>query len=99
MQQVKSAVQIVGVTADPHGACGISSCVAAAHIVADVLHPKVGNQVLDQSGGAVAPVAVVAALASFRVRYNRGQCAATIHHHNSGGWSRHNLLFVEFSNL
>ena len=78
-------MQIVGVAADPHASCGISSRVATAHIVADVLHPKVGDQVLDQLWGTVAAVAVVAALASFRVRYNCGQCAAIFHHHNSGG--------------
>ena len=85
MQEIKPAVQVVSMADDPHSPGGISGSIAAAHIVADFMRPEVGYQIFNQFGGAVAAVAVVAALASFRVRYNCGQCAAIFHHHNSGG--------------
>ena len=82
MQQVKPAVQIVGMAVDAHGAGSVAGGVAAAHVVADLLYPEMGNQILDQFRGAVAAVLIIAALAAFRVGYDSGQCVSLIRHHS-----------------
>lgn len=72
VEQVKPAVQIVGVAVDAHGAGGVASGVTAAHIVADFLNAEVGDQVLNQFGGTIAAVFVITALAAVRVGYDSG---------------------------
>ena len=70
VQQVKPAVQIVGMTGDPHGAGSIPSGVAASHIVTDFMWLKVSNEILNQFWRTVAAVAVISALPPLRIRYN-----------------------------
>ena len=82
VEQVKPAVQVIGMAVDAHGAGGIASGVAAAHIVTDLLDTEVGDQVLNQFWGTVAAVFVIAALAALRVGYDSGQCASLVRHHN-----------------
>ena len=72
VEQVKSAVQIVGVAVDAHGAGGVAGGIAAAHIVADLLDAEVGNQILNQFWRTVAAVFVIAALTTLRVGYDGG---------------------------
>ena len=80
VQQVKPAVQIVGMADDPHGACGIGGSIAAAHIVTDLMQPEMGDQIFDQFGGAVAAVAIVSALSPLRIGYDAGQSLILLHH-------------------
>ena len=82
VEQVKPAVQIVGVAVDAHGAGGVAGGIAAAHIVADLLDAEVGDQILNQFWGTVAAVFVIAALAALRVGYDSGQCVPLVRHHN-----------------
>ena len=82
VQQVKPAMQVVGVAVDAHGTGSVAGGVAAAHIVADLLNTKMGNQILNQFRGAVAAVLIIATLAALRVGYDCSQCVSLVRHHS-----------------
>ena len=80
VEQVEATVQVVGVADGPHTGRSGAGTVASAHIIADLPDTEMGNEVRDQSGGAVPPVFVAAAIATVGVGDNGGQPIHVLSH-------------------